>query len=58
MQSWGTLGVFLIAMVLHPEYQAKAQAEIDAVCGHDRLPTFEDHESLPYIEYIMREVMR
>ncbi|KAE9388626.1 cytochrome P450 [Gymnopus androsaceus JB14] len=56
--SWGTLVVFLIAMVLYPEYQAKAQAEIDAVCGHDRLPTFEDYESLPYIEYIMREVMR
>ncbi|KAE9405302.1 cytochrome P450 [Gymnopus androsaceus JB14] len=56
--SWGALVVFLIAMVLHPEYQAKAQAEIDAVCGHDRLPTFEDHDSLPYIEYIMHEVMR
>ncbi|KAE9405300.1 cytochrome P450 [Gymnopus androsaceus JB14] len=56
--SWGTLVVFLIAMVLHPEYQVKAQAEIDAVCGHDRLPTFEDYGALPYIEYIMREVMR
>ncbi|KAE9405311.1 cytochrome P450 [Gymnopus androsaceus JB14] len=56
--TWGTIVVFLIAMVLHPEYQAKAQAEIDAVCGNDRLPNFEDHESLPYIEYIMREVMR
>ncbi|KAE9396845.1 cytochrome P450 [Gymnopus androsaceus JB14] len=56
--SWGTLTVFLMAMVLHPECQAKAQAQIDAVCGPDRLPTFEDHESLPYVEYIMREVMR
>ncbi|KAF9018169.1 cytochrome P450 [Hymenopellis radicata] len=56
--SWGTLVVFMIAMVLHPEFQKKAQAEIDAVCGQDRLPTFDDRESLPYIEHIMHEVIR
>ena len=26
-------------MLLYPEVQAKAQAEIDSVIGHDRLPT-------------------
>lgn len=50
--------MFLLAMVLYPECQAKAQAQIDALCGGNRLPTFEDHESLPYIEYIMWEVLR
>lgn len=35
-------------MTLHPEVQRKAQAEIDAVIGNDRLPNFEDREDLPY----------
>ncbi|KAJ3553129.1 hypothetical protein NM688_g3785 [Phlebia brevispora] len=52
------LGTFLLAMVLHPEVQRKAQAEIDRVIGHDRLPTFEDEQDLPYITAVMREVLR
>lgn len=30
---------FVIAMITHPELQAKAQAEINQVIGTDRLPT-------------------
>ncbi len=45
-------------MVLHPEVQEKAQAQIDAVVGSERLPTFEDRESLPYIDHILQETMR
>jgi cytochrome P450 len=45
-------------MVLHPDIQAKAQAEIDAVVGDKRLPNFDDRESLPYIDALYREVMR
>ncbi|KAG7441948.1 cytochrome P450 [Guyanagaster necrorhizus] len=56
--SWATLLVFLVAMVLHPEVQEKAQAEIDAVVGSDRLPTFEDRASLPYIDHVLQETMR
>lgn len=36
-------------MSLYPEVQLRAQAEIDAVVGNDRLPTFSDRESLPYV---------
>lgn len=39
---------FLLAMMLHPETQRKAQQELDSVVGTDRLPTFEDRERLPY----------
>ncbi|KAJ4465516.1 cytochrome P450 2 Le.CYP2 [Lentinula edodes] len=49
---------FILAMTLHPEIQRKGQEEIDVVIGKDRLPTFEDRLSLPYVEAIYREVMR
>ena len=45
-------------MVLHPEVQKKAQAEIDAVVGRDRLPDFRDRPSLPYINAIVKESSR
>lgn len=43
---------------MHPEAQAKAQAELDAVVGRDRLPDFGDYDSLPYILATMKEIMR
>ncbi|KAG7086187.1 hypothetical protein E1B28_002148 [Marasmius oreades] len=49
---------FFLAMTCFPEYQAKAQEEIDRVIGPDRLPDFEDRESLPYCEAIMQETFR
>ena len=45
-------------MVLNPEVQAKAQAEIDRVVGKDRLPNFDDRLELPYVEAILRETLR
>ena len=45
-------------MVLYPECQAKAQEEIDAVIGSDRLPEFQDRESLPYLECLVQETLR
>lgn len=36
----------------------KAQAQLDAVVGRDRLPTFNDRAQLPYIDAIVKEVMR
>ncbi|SJL03018.1 related to cytochrome P450 CYP2 subfamily [Armillaria ostoyae] len=49
---------FFKAMLLYPEVQAKAQAEIDAVIGDDRLPRFDDRERLPYINALVLEVTR
>lgn len=45
-------------MALHPEIQEKAQEEIDRVVGNQRLPDFNDRESMPYSDAIYREVMR
>ena len=43
---------------MHPEVQRKAQAEIDRVVGSDRFPTFDDQVRLPYVDAVMREVLR
>ncbi|EIW86001.1 cytochrome P450, partial [Coniophora puteana RWD-64-598 SS2] len=45
-------------MIHHPEAQKHAHDQIDDVVGKDRLPMFEDRESLPYIDAILRETMR
>lgn len=45
-------------MTLYPEVQRKAQAEIDAVVGKDRLPTFQDRDHLPYVDAICMELLR
>jgi Cytochrome P450 len=47
-----------LALALFPEVQKKAQAEIDAVIGPNRLPEFEDRPSLPYINAVIKESMR
>ncbi|KAG1765989.1 cytochrome P450 [Suillus placidus] len=44
-----TINSFFLAMTLFPDVQKKAQAEIDAVVGPDRLPSFADQGSLPYL---------
>jgi hypothetical protein len=45
-------------MILNPEVQTKAHAEIDRVVGKDRLPDFDDRPALPYMEAILRETLR
>jgi cytochrome P450 len=49
---------FILAMVLHPDVQEKANDLIKSVVGTDRLPTFADRPSLLYIDAIMRECLR
>jgi len=45
-------------MALYPEVQKKAQLEINAVIGNDRLPDFRDRDALPYTNAIVKEAMR
>ncbi|KAJ3558414.1 hypothetical protein NM688_g942 [Phlebia brevispora] len=54
----GTLFVFLLAMVLFPDVLKRAQAEVDAVVSRERMPSFEDQRNLPYIEAMVKEVLR
>lgn len=45
-------------MTIYPEVLKKAQAEIDAVVGHERLPTMGDRDALPYVNAICSELLR
>jgi hypothetical protein len=45
-------------MALYPEVLKKAQEEIDAVVGNQRLPQLLDRVNLPYIDAVVREVLR
>lgn len=56
--TFSTLQVFVLAMVLFPEAQRKAQEEIDSVIGQDRLPGFDDRPRLPYVNCLLQEVLR
>ena len=53
-----SLSSLFLALVLYPEVQKRAQAELDAVIARDRLPTFDDRPRLPYINAMCRELMR
>lgn len=52
------LANFVLAMVLHPDVQKKAQAEIDREVPSDRIPDISDVGRLPYVMSIIKEVQR
>ena len=58
MQTVSAVQSFFLAMALYPEVQKKAQTEIDAVIGNNRLPDFSDRDALPYTNAIIKEAMR
>jgi cytochrome P450 len=49
---------FFLAMLVYPDVQAKAQAEVDRVVGKDRLPELDDMESMPYVQCVVNECLR
>lgn len=56
--SASVLSSFMQAMVTWPDVAKKAQAEIDAVIGDDRVPNWSDYEKLPYVAAIVKESHR
>ncbi|KAI0551784.1 O-methylsterigmatocystin oxidoreductase [Xylaria curta] len=53
-----TINSCLRYLANNPEAQAAAHAELDAVVGRERSPTWADQGSLPYIEACHRETSR
>ena len=58
LQTSSQLAMFLLAMVLNPDVQRCAQAQIDDVVGRSRLPAFSDRPRLPYVEAVVQECLR
>lgn len=46
----------ILAMLLCPDVQRKAHAELDRVVGRDRFPEFSDQAAMPYLTAICKEV--
>ncbi|KAI9444588.1 cytochrome P450 [Lactarius indigo] len=53
-----TMNWWALAMVAHPEVQKRAHIELDTVVGRSRTPTFSDAPNLPYIQAIVKEILR
>lgn len=45
-------------MTLYPHVQQRAQDEIDRVVGRARLPNLDDKDKLPYVNAMIKEVLR
>ena len=58
LQTFSYFSSFLLAMTIHSDAQRRAQTELDAVVGKDRLPNFSDRESLPYVNALIKECLR
>jgi cytochrome P450 len=55
----GSLSSFFLACAAFgPSFIPKAQKELDAVVGPDRMPAFEDFDNLPFIHAIVNETLR
>jgi len=48
----------LVAALTFPDITKRIQAELDSVVGRDRLPTFDDESSLPFLCAFIKEVTR
>jgi len=53
-----SLASFFLIMVLYPDVQRKAQAELNSVLEPGCLPKFSDRSKLPYIDALIKEVHR
>ncbi|KFA72636.1 hypothetical protein S40288_03358 [Stachybotrys chartarum IBT 40288] len=62
--TWSTIIVCILNLILHPDVQARARAEVDEVIGRDengdivRLPNFEDRPKMKWLECILQETTR
>ncbi|KAE8134440.1 cytochrome P450 [Aspergillus pseudotamarii] len=52
------LNIFVTIALEHPHSIQRAQSEMDAVVGHDKLPSFTDQDQLPYLNAFILEIAR
>ena len=57
-QTSSTLQIFILTMLLYPEIQEKANAEIVRTIGCDRIPEFHEVDAIPYVHAVVKELLR
>jgi cytochrome P450 len=57
-QTVSAIYALFIVLAKFPDAQKKAQEEIDRVIGAERLPMLKDRADLPYIDAIVKELLR
>ena len=56
--TYATLAWWSLAMIVYPQVQERAQAELDNVVGRMRAPNFSDKSHLPFIRAMVKESIR
>ncbi|XP_053380505.1 cytochrome P450 1A1-like [Mercenaria mercenaria] len=56
--TFSTLSNLFLCLMNHPNYQRKAQEELNEVVGNKRLPTLDDRRNCPFIEAVVMETLR
>ncbi|KDQ16173.1 hypothetical protein BOTBODRAFT_107607 [Botryobasidium botryosum FD-172 SS1] len=56
--TYGSFITFILVMAKNLDVQKKAQAELDRMIKPGTLPTWEDRDRLPYVECLMKELLR
>jgi cytochrome P450 len=52
------LYMIILAILCHPDKQAKIHEELDRVVGEDRLPDYDDQPNMPYLNAAIMEAVR
>ena len=58
LQTVSALSTFILMMATYPEVQRKGQAAVDAAFVFGHLPDFTDDVEIPYVDAIVKEVLR
>lgn len=56
--SASSIMIYIMVMAAYPDVLAKAQEEVDRICGTSRMPNKDDIDNMPYIRSCMLEVFR
>ena len=57
MNTWQS-NIPTVAAICFPDVLKRIQVELDSAIGRDRMPTFDDERSLPFLSAFIKEVTR
>ena len=57
MNTWQS-NIPTVAAICFPDVLKRIHVELDSAIGRDRMPTFDDERSLPFLSAFIKEVTR